>query len=380
MMYGQMTAGSWIYIGTQGILQGTYETFGAVAKKKFGGTLAGTITLTGRSRRHGRRATAGRHHERRRRDLRGLRRQPHRPPHRPRATSTSRPPIIDDALRWPSRPEMPSGRCRSACSATPPRSFPELLRRGAPIDIVTDQTSAHDPLSYLPIGIAFEDMKKMADKDPVYFTEQAAGCRWPSTSRRWSDSWTTAPRCSTTATPSATRPARPATTVRSTSPASCPPTSGRSSRRASGRSAGRRSRVIPKDIEATDRAILELFPDNEHLQPLDHAGRGEGRLPGSARPHLLARLRRTAQGRTEVQRDGGLRRTVRADRDRPRPPGLRFGGLAVPRDRSDGSTAPTRSPTGRCSTRWSTPHPARRGCRSTTAAASGWAAPSTPGR
>ena len=51
--------------------------------------------------------------------------------------------------------------------------FPELLERGAPIDIVTDQTSAHDPLSYLPLGIEFEDMKKMADKDPVYFTEQA---------------------------------------------------------------------------------------------------------------------------------------------------------------------------------------------------------------
>jgi len=51
--------------------------------------------------------------------------------------------------------------------------FPELLERDAPIDIVTDQTSAHDPLSYLPLGIEFEDMKKMADKDPLYFTEQA---------------------------------------------------------------------------------------------------------------------------------------------------------------------------------------------------------------
>ncbi len=55
----------------------------------------------------------------------------------------------------------------------PPRCSPELLRREAPIDIVTDQTSAHDPLSYLPIGIDIEDMKKMADKDPAYFTEQA---------------------------------------------------------------------------------------------------------------------------------------------------------------------------------------------------------------
>ena len=55
----------------------------------------------------------------------------------------------------------------------PPRSFPSSSSGDAPIDIVTDQTSAHDPLSYLPLGIEFEDMKKMADKDPVYFTEQA---------------------------------------------------------------------------------------------------------------------------------------------------------------------------------------------------------------
>ncbi len=66
-MYGQMTAGSWIYIGTQGILQGTYETFAAVAAKRFGGTLAGTHHADRRLRRHGRRAAARRHHERRRR-------------------------------------------------------------------------------------------------------------------------------------------------------------------------------------------------------------------------------------------------------------------------------------------------------------------------
>ena len=69
-MYGQMTAGSWIYIGTQGILQGTYETFAAVATKRFGGTLAGTLTLTGGCGRHGRRPTTRGHHERRRLPLR----------------------------------------------------------------------------------------------------------------------------------------------------------------------------------------------------------------------------------------------------------------------------------------------------------------------
>ena len=64
-MYGQMTAGSWIYIGSQGIVQGTYETFAAVARKHFGGSLAGQAGGFGRHGRHGRRAASGRHHERR---------------------------------------------------------------------------------------------------------------------------------------------------------------------------------------------------------------------------------------------------------------------------------------------------------------------------
>ena len=67
MMYGQMTAGSWIYIGTQGILQGTYETFAELARQHFGGTLRGRVVLTGGPGRHGRRAAAGRDDERGRR-------------------------------------------------------------------------------------------------------------------------------------------------------------------------------------------------------------------------------------------------------------------------------------------------------------------------
>jgi len=171
-MYGQMTAGSWIYIGTQGILQGTYETFGAIAKKRFGGTLAGTITLTGGVGGMGGaqplavtmnegvaicvdvdpsridRRIAKRYLDVKAKDL-------------------------DDALalaidaRDAKRP-LSIGVVGNAAEI-----FPALLQRDAPIDIVTDQTSAHDPLSYLPIGIEFEDMKKMSEKDPVYFTEQA---------------------------------------------------------------------------------------------------------------------------------------------------------------------------------------------------------------
>jgi urocanate hydratase len=152
-MYGQMTAGSWIYIGTQGILQGTYETFAAVAEKRFGGSLEGTITLTGGLGGMGGAqplavtmnggvaicvevdpSRIARRLETRYLDV--------------QADS------IDHALALGAGADGPLsigllGNCADV--------VPELLRRGAPIDIVTDQTSAHDPLAYLPSGIAFED-------------------------------------------------------------------------------------------------------------------------------------------------------------------------------------------------------------------------------
>ncbi|GAB7071812.1 urocanate hydratase [Mycobacterium hodleri] len=171
-MYGQMTAGSWIYIGTQGILQGTYETFGAIAKKKFGGSLAGTITLTGGvGGMGGAQPLAVTMNEgvaicvdvdETRIDRRISKRYLD-----VKATD------LDDALakaveaRDAKRP-LSIGVVGNAAEV-----FPALLERDAPIDIVTDQTSAHDPLSYLPIGIDLEDMKKMSEKDPAYFTEQA---------------------------------------------------------------------------------------------------------------------------------------------------------------------------------------------------------------
>ncbi|MDT5071425.1 MAG: urocanate hydratase, partial [Mycobacterium sp.] len=180
MMYGQMTAGSWIYIGTQGILQGTYETFGAVAKKlaasgrhqHSGGTLAGTITLTGGvGGMGGAQPLAVTMNDGvaicvdcdptridRRIDQRYL---------------DTKAESIDEALRMAIEARDDKRALSIGLLGNAAEVFPELLERDAPIDIVTDQTSAHDPLAYLPIGIAFEDMKKMADKDPGYFTEQA---------------------------------------------------------------------------------------------------------------------------------------------------------------------------------------------------------------
>ncbi len=171
-MYGQMTAGSWIYIGSQGILQGTYETFAAVAAKRFGGSLAGTITLTG--------------------GLGGMggaqplavtmaggvaicvdvdpSRIARRIEHGYLDVEAD---DLDDALRLAvaardARRPLSIGVLGNCADVVP-----RLLAAGAPIDVVTDQTSAHDPLAYLPIGIAFEDWAQAARTQPEEFIARA---------------------------------------------------------------------------------------------------------------------------------------------------------------------------------------------------------------
>ncbi|MGZ5369613.1 MAG: urocanate hydratase [Aeromicrobium sp.] len=178
-MYGQMTAGSWIYIGTQGILQGTYETFGAVARNLAAkaapganGTLAGTLTLTGGcggmggaqplavtmnggavivvdvdETRLGRRLKHGYLDE----------------------YWTDLDQAVERALTARNeRRALSVGIVGNAATV-----FPELLERGVAIDIVTDQTSAHDPLSYLPEGISVADWHTEAARDPEGFTLEA---------------------------------------------------------------------------------------------------------------------------------------------------------------------------------------------------------------
>ena len=171
-MYGQMTAGSWIYIGAQGILQGTYETFAAVAHKRFGDTLAGTLTVTGGCGGMGgaqplavtmnggallvvdvdRARLERRVHER----------------YLDEWTAD-----IDDAvarvLAAKAERRALSVGLEGNCAAV----LPELLRRGIEVDVVTDQTSAHDPLSYLPLGISVEEWHTEAERDPEGFTQRA---------------------------------------------------------------------------------------------------------------------------------------------------------------------------------------------------------------
>ncbi|MFE6104658.1 urocanate hydratase [Streptomyces laurentii] len=178
-MYGQMTAGSWIYIGTQGILQGTYETFAAVAAKLHsmgkggvGGTLAGTITLTaGLGGMGGAQPLAVTMNDGVAIcidcDPRAIER---RIEHRyldVKADSLAHALQLATEARDARRP-LSIGLLGNAADL-----LPRMLAEGAPIDIVTDQTSAHDPLAYLPVGMAFEDMADAAAKDPAGFTTRA---------------------------------------------------------------------------------------------------------------------------------------------------------------------------------------------------------------
>ncbi len=171
-MYGQMTAGSWIYIGTQGILQGTYETFAAVAAKHFGGSLAGTLTLTGGcGGMGGAQPLAVTMNEGTCLivdiDESRLRRRMHDRYLDEIADN------IDDAIDRAvtaknARKAISIGLVGNAASV-----FAELLKRDVPIDIVTDQTSAHDPLYYIPEGVEFDDARALADKSPEDFTKRS---------------------------------------------------------------------------------------------------------------------------------------------------------------------------------------------------------------
>jgi urocanate hydratase len=165
-MYGQMTAGSWIYIGTQGILQGTYETFAAVAAKRFGGTLAGTITLTaGLGGMGGAQPLAVTMND-------GVAICVEIDPSRIRRRIEHRyldveAQSLNDAVKLAiaakdERRPLSIGVCANAADA-----FAALAAADVPIDIVTDQTSAHDPLSYVPSRLTLEGAAVLRIADPV---------------------------------------------------------------------------------------------------------------------------------------------------------------------------------------------------------------------
>ena len=171
-MYGQMTAGSWIYIGTQGILQGTYETFAAVAVKRFGGTLKGTLTLTaGLGGMGGAQPLAITMNE-------GVALCVEVSPERARRRVETRyldeiADDLDDAIARVEAAKREGRALSVAVIGNAAEVLPEILRRGVAVDIVTDQTSAHDPLAYLPKGVSLEDWDDHAAKKPDEFTDRS---------------------------------------------------------------------------------------------------------------------------------------------------------------------------------------------------------------
>jgi urocanate hydratase len=172
-MYGQMTAGSWIYIGTQGILQGTYETLAECAAQHFGGSLAGTVTLTG--------------------GLGGLggaqplaitmnggvalcvEADPVRIERRIKTRYLDRETdSLDEALAWTDEARAAREAVSIGLLGNCAEVLPELARRGWQPDVVTDQTSAHDPLEgYVPAGLSLEAAAELRDRDPDEYIRRA---------------------------------------------------------------------------------------------------------------------------------------------------------------------------------------------------------------
>jgi urocanate hydratase len=270
-MYGQMTAGSWIYIGTQGILQGTYETFAAVAATRFGGTLAGTLTLTGGCGGMGGAQPLAV-------TLNGgvclivdvdgdrLRR---------RVGHRYLDEVADDADDAVARC-LAAKRDRRALSVglegNAATVVPELLRRGVEVDVVTDQTSAHDPLSYLPEGVDVRDWRAYAEAKPEEFTDRARAsmARHVEAMVGFLDAGAEVFDYGNSIRDEARQGgyerafAFPGFVPAYIRPLFC---AGKGPFRWAALSGD------PADIAATDRAVLDLFPDDDHLQRWIRAAR-----------------------------------------------------------------------------------------------------------
>jgi urocanate hydratase len=263
-MYGQMTAGSWIYIGTQGILQGTFETFAAVADKRFDGTLEGTITLTaGLGGMGGAQPLAVTMND-------GVAicvecdqsRITRRIEHRYLDVQAG---SLDEALSMAVAARDERRPLSIGVLGNAAELVPALLESEAPIDIVTDQTSAHDPLYYLPIGVAFEDWAALRDKDAAELTDRARAsmARHVAAMVGFLDRGAEVFDYGNSIRDEARKAGYPrAFEFPGFVPAYIRPLfcEGKGPFRWAALSGD------PADIAATDRAILELFPDNDRLR------------------------------------------------------------------------------------------------------------------
>jgi urocanate hydratase len=375
-MYGQMTAGSWIYIGSQGIVQGTYETFAEMGRR-ISAAISPASGFDRGPRRHGRRAAAGRDHGGRQHA--GGRMPPSRIEKRLETgyvdvagatISTRRSRCIERARR---AAQAGLGR---RCSATSSTCSPEMLARGIRPDALTDQTSAHDPVNgYLPQGWTVEQWDERRASDPEG-TSAAARARWPSTSSHAAlqGAW-------------ACRYVDYGNNIRQVA------RDEGVARRV--RHSGLRARLHPAAVLPRHRTVplgRAVGRSGGHLQDRRQGQGADSRrsapaslarhgalahpIPGLAGAHLLGRARPAHRWGSPSTR-WCERRAVGADRHRPRSPRLRLGGEPEPRDRSDadGSDAVSDWPLLNALLNTAAAPP---GCRCITAAASAWATRSMP--
>ena len=173
MMYGQMTAGSWIYIGSQGILQGTYETFGAVARQHFGGSLAGRVVLSaGLGGMGGAQPLAATMQGA---VFLGVEVDPARIDKRVETGYCDRKTAsLEEALAWIAAAKREKRALSIGLVGNAAEVLPELVRRGVTPDVVTDQTSAHDTLNgYVPAGMPLAEAVALRARDPKAYVARA---------------------------------------------------------------------------------------------------------------------------------------------------------------------------------------------------------------
>ncbi len=173
IMYGQMTAGSWIYIGTQGILQGTYETLAALAEKHYGGSLKGTLTLTaGLGGMGGAQPLAVTMNE-------GVAIVVEVDPDRIKrrietAYLDKMTDNLDEALKWAMEAKKKGEALSIGLLGNAADVFPEFVKRGIIPEVVTDQTSAHDELNgYVPAGISYEEALRLRKENPEKYIKMS---------------------------------------------------------------------------------------------------------------------------------------------------------------------------------------------------------------
>ena len=349
-MFGQMTAGSWIYIGTQGILQGTYQTFAAAGEQHFGSPdLTGPHDPDRRPRRDGRGAAARGDDGGRGDPVRRGRPEPDRAaprdalPRRGRRLARRRARLGCARLRAEGRAlsvgllgergrRLPGAGC--ARRALRPRHRPDGRAR-----------PAHGLRARR--GAVRGGRRRCARRDPESIPAPCARVDRRARTRDDSSSRARAATCSTTATTCEGRRTTRGSRTRSRIRASSPRTSGRCSAGGSGRSAGRCSRAIRRTSTRSTASSRALFPDDALLQRWLELAPGRVAFQGLAGADLLARVRRSGAGGACDQRARPLGRGVGAGRHRPRPPRRRARSPRRTARPRRCATAPTRSPTGR---------------------------------